>query len=529
MCKVRGNDVGMIFQDPLTSLNPTMTIGRQIAESVRLHRHASKAQARERAPSRCSSPGGHAPAPGAARLLPAPAVGRPAPAGDDRHGARLRARSSSSPTSPPPRSTSPSRPRSSTSSTTCGSASSMAVILITHDMGVIAGRTDRVAVMYAGKIVEEAADRRALPRHAPPLLRGPPGVGAQARPGRRRSGWSASPACPRPLAGRSPAAASRRAAATPPSVPGPVEPELARAARLRAPGRSPCFRLLPPGATRSRPSRRSPSPDRHAVLEQRSGQGRCRAVAPWRRTWSRSSRSPRASCRRQVGAVQGRLRRLLRRPPGRDLRAGRRVGLRQDDHRPPGGRPRAPTPADALRRRGHRPLARGQAPRAERRDLQLMFQDPYASLDPRMRVGTILARAARRPGHRHAPSSGPRVRRPARGGRAGAEGARALPPRVLRRPTPAHRPGPGPRPRPRADRGRRARLGPRRLHPGPDPQPPEGPAGATRPDLHLHLPRPGRGQVRGRHHRRHVPGQAGRDRRRPSRLRRRRPIPTPRP
>ena len=38
MCHVRGNDVGMIFQDPLTSLNPTMTVGRQIAESVRLHR-----------------------------------------------------------------------------------------------------------------------------------------------------------------------------------------------------------------------------------------------------------------------------------------------------------------------------------------------------------------------------------------------------------------------------------------------------------------------------------------------------------
>ena len=52
MCKVRGNDVGMIFQDPLTSLNPTMTIGRQIAESVRLHRGASKAEARA-APWRC--------------------------------------------------------------------------------------------------------------------------------------------------------------------------------------------------------------------------------------------------------------------------------------------------------------------------------------------------------------------------------------------------------------------------------------------------------------------------------------------
>ena len=49
MCKVRGNEVGMVFQDPLTSLNPTMTIGDQIGESARLHQGASKKEARERA------------------------------------------------------------------------------------------------------------------------------------------------------------------------------------------------------------------------------------------------------------------------------------------------------------------------------------------------------------------------------------------------------------------------------------------------------------------------------------------------
>jgi len=49
MQHVRGNLVGMVFQDPLTSLNPTMTIGDQIAEAVRLHRGASKKQAMDRA------------------------------------------------------------------------------------------------------------------------------------------------------------------------------------------------------------------------------------------------------------------------------------------------------------------------------------------------------------------------------------------------------------------------------------------------------------------------------------------------
>jgi len=49
MRHIRGNEIGMIFQDPMTSLNPTTTIGDQIAETVRLHRGANKETALARA------------------------------------------------------------------------------------------------------------------------------------------------------------------------------------------------------------------------------------------------------------------------------------------------------------------------------------------------------------------------------------------------------------------------------------------------------------------------------------------------
>ena len=49
MRKVRGNEVAMIYQDPMTSLNPTMTVGTQITEAVRLHREVTSAEARHRA------------------------------------------------------------------------------------------------------------------------------------------------------------------------------------------------------------------------------------------------------------------------------------------------------------------------------------------------------------------------------------------------------------------------------------------------------------------------------------------------
>ena len=59
----------------------------------------------------------------------------------------------------------------------------MGIILITHDMGVIAGRADRVVVMYAGQKVETAETDGAIPARASPVYRGAAGFDPAARPG----------------------------------------------------------------------------------------------------------------------------------------------------------------------------------------------------------------------------------------------------------------------------------------------------------------------------------------------------------
>ena len=155
MRSVRGNEIGMVFQDPMTSLNPTMTIGRQIAEGVRLHRGVSDSAAMARA----------------AEVLDL--VGMPRPKerlGDYAHqlsgGLRQRVMIAMA-LSCSPKLLIADEPTTALDVTIQAQILSlldrlkaelhMAMVLITHDMGVIAGRADRVVVMYAGKIVESAA------------------------------------------------------------------------------------------------------------------------------------------------------------------------------------------------------------------------------------------------------------------------------------------------------------------------------------------------------------------------------------
>jgi peptide/nickel transport system ATP-binding protein len=152
---VRGNEIGMVFQDPMTSLNPTMTIGRQIAEAVVIHRDVSKAQALERA----------------VEVLDM--VGLPRPAERVRDyphqlsgGLRQRVMIAMA-LACGPKLLIADEPTTALDVTIQAQILrlldeikqdlGMGIILITHDMGVIAGRTDRVVVMYAGRKVETAA------------------------------------------------------------------------------------------------------------------------------------------------------------------------------------------------------------------------------------------------------------------------------------------------------------------------------------------------------------------------------------
>ena len=165
MAKIRGNDISMIFQEPMTSLNPVFTVGDQIAEAVQLHQHVGRKEAMNRAVEMMQL------------------VGIPSPeqrVQDYPHqmsgGMRQRVMIAMA-LSCNPKLLIADEPTTALDVTVQAQILElmkelrerlgMSILLITHDLGVIAEMVDEVAVMYAGRIVERGpvADVFASPQH----------------------------------------------------------------------------------------------------------------------------------------------------------------------------------------------------------------------------------------------------------------------------------------------------------------------------------------------------------------------------
>jgi len=170
MREIRGAAISMIFQDPLSALNPVMTSGRQVMELVQAHERVGEAQARERMLTALRDAG-----------LPDPAAAADAYPHELSGGMRQRVMIAMAIVLRP-QLVIADEPTTAVDVTVQAQLISlfqrlkathgMALLLISHDLGVVAQLADRIAVMYAGHVVEEAPTKELFrsPRH--PYTRG---------------------------------------------------------------------------------------------------------------------------------------------------------------------------------------------------------------------------------------------------------------------------------------------------------------------------------------------------------------------
>jgi oligopeptide/dipeptide ABC transporter ATP-binding protein len=163
--RIRGKHISMVFQDPMSSLNPVQTIGVQIVEAIRLHESVSRTAARDRAIDLLSIVG-----------MPSPRARASQYPHEFSGGMRQRAMIAMAIANSPAVIVAD-EPTTALDVTvqaqvldvlqTAKQETGAAIILITHDLGVVAEISDRTMVMYAGEIVEQAstADIFKSPRH----------------------------------------------------------------------------------------------------------------------------------------------------------------------------------------------------------------------------------------------------------------------------------------------------------------------------------------------------------------------------
>ncbi|WP_336207209.1 ABC transporter ATP-binding protein [Nonomuraea sp. LPB2021202275-12-8] len=376
--KVRGNEIAMVFQDPMTSLNPTKTIGEQVAEPIRLHLGESPKQARDRA----------------ADMLALVGIARPAERmGSYPHqlsgGLRQRVMIAMA-LSCEPKVLIADEPTTALDVTVQAQVLrllhdlkdrlGMAMLLITHDMGVIARWADRVSVMYAGGIVESARTDQLFTGMRHPytqaLLACTPRL-TQERENTLYSIPGSPPDLEHPPAGCRFAARCAHATAR-------CEGEAPALAESRPGHTLACWHPVEgPLDPAAQPATTTPK----AQDQPADADGTVLVVDQLVKKYGSGGRLSLGGSKRSVNAVSG---------VSFSVQPGQTFGLVGESGCGKSTLARMivalekPTTGSVTALGGKLEELRGRGLRKHRRNLQMMFQDSLDALDPRMRIGAIL-------------------------------------------------------------------------------------------------------------------------------------------